>query len=180
MTADCVAEQLLTKRIALTGYLRAFVGERGTAEDLFQEVTVRAIASAPDFADDRHLHRWFRKVAKHRAIDHLRKVENRRRVFEADVIELLADEPGEGDVLFAGGGERCAALEACLETLTPKCREVIELRYGEELPGLEVAERLGRKPDTVYKMLARSYAHLRQCIETRMAKAPAAREGASG
>ena len=51
MNAQDVAEQLLSQRIALTGYLRAFVGERGTAEDLFQEVTVRAIGNADEFGD---------------------------------------------------------------------------------------------------------------------------------
>ena len=179
MNAEDVAQQLLTQRIALTGYLRAFVGDRATAEDLFQEVTVRAIAEADTFSDDQHLHRWFRRVAKHRAIDFLRRAENKRRVFDADVIDLLADEANSGEFFVGDSRERCAALEECMEKLTPKCREVIDLRYGSELTGHEVASELGRKPDTIYKMLARSYAQLRECIEGRLGKRAATGEGAS-
>ncbi len=170
MEPEDVAQALLAERMALTGYLRALVAGRSAADDLFQEVTVRAVREAGRFADAAHLRRWFHKVAKHRAIDHLRRVENRDRVLAADVVDLLgaeASDAGPGAVT----GERCDALERCLGSLSPKCREVIELRYGEGLPGLEVAARLGRKPDTIYKMLARSYAQLRRCIEARLARA---------
>ena len=181
MTAEDVAQCLLAERIAFTGFLRAIVGERAIAEDLFQEVTVRGVASAADFKDEQHLRRWFRKVGKHRSIDYLRRAEHKRRVFDADLIDLLEDSAGADEGLFSNGRERCAALEACMQTLTPKCREVIQLRYNEELPGQEVALRLGRKPDTVYKMLARSYAHLRKCIEARLATAePSCSKGGGG
>ena len=99
-------------------------------------------------------------------------------MFDADVIELLASEEGE----MAQGEnsrDRCEALEACMGDLTPKCREVVELRYGEEMAGHEVAARLGRKPDTIYKMLARSYAQLRECIERRLSNRRPSGEGAS-
>lgn len=169
MTAEQVAKLLLTERIALTAHLRAFVRVRATAEDLFQEVSVKAIAAPADFNDEVHLMRWFRKVARHRAIDYLRRAENRRLVFDDDVIELLATEADEFEEPAEGSRERIAALESCMAGLTEKSREVIRLRYGEELSGLEVAGRLNRKPDTVYKMLARSYSQLRECIEGKLA-----------
>ncbi len=169
MNPEDVARELLARRIALTGFLRSFVRERATAEDLFQDLAVRAVAEAGDFNDAEHLGRWARKAGKHRAIDHLRRAENRRRVFDADVIDLLASEADEvASSMDDRDRARSEALEECIEKLAPQSREVIRLRYGQELSGQEVAHRLGRKDDTVYKMLARSYAQLRHCIEAKL------------
>ena len=49
--------------------------------------------------------------------------------------------------------------------MSEKSRETIRMRYFEGLRGKQVAEKLGRKPETVYKTLQRTYVTLAQCIE---------------
>ena len=43
------------------------------------------------------------------------------------------------------------------------------MRYFEGLRGKQVAEKLGRKPEAVYKALQRIYVTLAECIERKLA-----------
>ena len=60
-------------------------------------------------------------------------------------------------------------LHNCLDELSEKSRETIRLRYFEGLRGSQVAEKLGRKPEAVYKALQRIYVTLAQCILRKLA-----------
>ena len=64
---------------------------------------------------------------------------------------------------------RADALNDCLEGLSEKARETIKMRYFEGLRGKQVAEKLGRKPEAVYKALQRIYVTLAECIERKLA-----------
>ena len=64
--------------------------------------------------------------------------------------------------------ERADALHACLDNLTKNAREIIRLRFFEGLRATQVAEKLGRKPDAVYKALQRSYAAMAECIRQKL------------
>ena len=55
-----------------------------------------------------------------------------------------------------------------LEELSEKSRQIIRMRYFDGLAGIRVAEKLGRKPETVYKSLQRIYVTLAQCIERKI------------
>ena len=64
---------------------------------------------------------------------------------------------------------RADALRRCLDGLSDTSRETIRMRYFEGLRGTQVAERLGRKPEAVYKALQRIYVTLAQCIQRKLA-----------
>ena len=61
-------------------------------------------------------------------------------------------------------------LRLCMEKLTENARTTLRLRYFEGLRGDEVAARLGRKPDAIYKALQRAYATLQECIRRKLEK----------
>jgi RNA polymerase sigma-70 factor (ECF subfamily) len=164
MTAETVAKTLLDQRIALTGFVRAAVADAHSADDIFQETCVKAIARAEQFETKRDVLTWSRTVARNQAIDLLRK-RNRKhgeQILPEEVIDLLAAE--DADLPKESNRDRLQALEGCLESLTPKTREILAMRYTQGLPGHEVAARLTRKPATVYKTLARAYVALRSCV----------------
>lgn len=185
MPPDETAAHLLRHRLQLTGFIRALVRDAHAAEDIFQDTCVRALREAGSFSDPVHALRWFRRAAKNKAIDLLRQ---RRRqgeaCFDEATAELLAgaaesaksaDWPGNADAdAAAAGQDRLRALKACLGTLAPHARRVLDLRYAESLPGIAVARRLNRKVDAIYKSLARTYQHLRGCIRERLREGGAA------
>ena len=177
LTADSVAAQLLEMRLELTGFIRAMVGDAHTAEDIFQETCVKAVRDGCGgrFKDAKHVRRWAFVTAKNGALDVLRAKTKLEVGLSEAVIERLASEqaaqprhwePGQQDA--AAAGRQLQALGHCLQGLTPRSRNVLALRYGEELPGIEVARRLNRRVDSIYKSLTRIYAQLRVCIRRRL------------
>ncbi len=169
MTADGVAEVLLGKRVRLCGFYRAVLADGHRAEDVFPEVCVKAVREADQFTDAQHVERWAIRVGKNRALDLLRR-DGRRVEFSLapEVIDLLVADEEAADP--RDDGVRIRALGRCLGKLGRRSREVVALRYGERMAGTAIARRLGRKVDTVYKMLARSYAALRECVARELAK----------
>ena len=162
MTADAVAKTLLNQRIALTGFVRAIVTDAHAADDIFQETCVKAVGRADRFEAARDVLAWSRTVAKNQAIDLIRKRKRGQQLLSEEAIDLLAAE--DADLPEEGNTDRLRRLQTCLQSLTPKTREVIAMRYADGLPGHEVAARLNRKAATVYKTLARAYQTLRECM----------------
>lgn len=167
MEADEIARQLLDARVELTGYFRSVIIDRHLAEDVFQDVCVRAIKAQDSFNDAVHLRRWCHTTGRNRAIDLLRKKDRKKILLgEAVLAQLETDEnsqPSAGTPTV-----RLEALGQCLSTLTPRSQRIVALRYGEELSGIEVAQRMDCKVDSLYKALARIYQNLRVCIREKL------------
>ena len=64
--------------------------------------------------------------------------------------------------------KKIEVLRGCMGRMTPYSREIIRLRYTEELPGIQVASILNRKVDTIYKALTRIHTTLRSCMKSRL------------
>ena len=62
------------------------------------------------------------------------------------------------------------ALRECVEKLSPYARQLIRMRYVDDLSAQDVAERLNRSPNTIYVALSRTYRHLADCVERRLAR----------
>ena len=60
------------------------------------------------------------------------------------------------------------SLRECVERLSGRGREAIDLNYREELSREEIAQRLAMTPDGVKTLLRRTRAVLRQCVERKV------------
>lgn len=129
-------EILLYQRLGLT---------REDREDIVQEVVsaVWTAASRPDFAVRRTLRAFVRTVTLARAIDRVRR---RRRLVPAE--DTLPD-PGPGPAEGAERMEDSSRLYGALDTLDPRCREIIRLHYFEEWPYSRIAAQEGRSEATM-------------------------------
>lgn len=65
-------------------------------------------------------------------------------------------------------GERKRALNACIEKLPSRSREILTLRYEQGLRGAEIAARMNASLDAVHQTLSRVRAALADCIRRRM------------
>lgn len=167
MQPDEIARQLLDARVEMTGYFRSVIIDAHLAEDVFQDVCVRAIRAADTFHDAKHLRRWCHTVGRNRAIDLLRKKDHKQILLgDAVLARLECDENARQP---SGGAQvQMEALAQCLAALTPRSRQIVALRYGEEMSGIEVARKMDCKVDTLYKALARIYQNLRTCIQAKL------------
>tara|TARA_R110000851_G_scaffold54229_5_gene128152 strand:+ start:1136 stop:1693 length:558 start_codon:yes stop_codon:yes gene_type:complete len=161
-----VACLMMEQRRALTFYAQSIVRDIHMAEDVFQDVCVKAIKHHRTFKDSLHLTKWTRRVARNRSIDCLRQKESQNVLLREGALELQETHGPEEckDLTF----KKIEVLRGCMGRMTPYSREIIRLRYTEELPGIQVASILNRKVDTIYKALTRIHATLRSCMKSRL------------
>jgi RNA polymerase sigma-70 factor (ECF subfamily) len=153
-------------RIAAAAWV--VVRDAHAAEDIFQNVALKALKQEIDFPAEGAVLSWAFITARREAIDWLRR--HRREVtgLHTEVLELL-----EQDWLHETtqhGEMRIEALRTCLKTLPAKSSQLLRLRYFEGRKCGEVAEKLGMGLDAVYKRLSRVHQGLKKCIELRLNK----------
>jgi RNA polymerase sigma factor (sigma-70 family) len=132
------------------GVLRGAVG-RSDAEDCFQETFLAALRAYPKLRDTRNLRGWLLTIAHRKAIDHHR-TNGRRPVPVADLTEAVASEPQlEGDGIWP-----------LVDSLPPKQRAAVALRYACDLPHAEIAAALGCSPEAARRNLHEGIKRLRR------------------
>jgi RNA polymerase sigma-70 factor, ECF subfamily len=135
------------------------LGDRGTAEEVAQDVFIELYRALKSIASDEHLTAWLRRVAVHRATDALR---GRSRTLHgaAEFEDWMAETPNEESSL-----PLASEVERLLLTLPPMQRAVVLLRYQEDLLPIEIAETLGMPMATVKSHLQRALKVLRARAE---------------
>ena len=167
LIAEQITAALVGERLPLTAYIATVTRDFHIAEDIFQEVCVKAVGLGSEFESVHHLINWARAVGKNRAIDVIRSRNGRFTGLSDKLLAGLADEwprKSEADGLTE-------ALAACLERLTANNRELLRLRYFERLACPDVAESMGKKLETVYQALARVHKTLGDCVRRRVREA---------
>jgi RNA polymerase sigma-70 factor (ECF subfamily) len=160
---ETLTATLLAERLPLTAFFASVTRDFHLAEDVFQEVCVKAVARTETFQTTAHLVNWARLAGKNRAIDILRARDGRYIGLSDEMLAMLAAEWPERNTTDA----RREALEQCLTQITHNNRELLRLRYFEQRNCGEVAAIMGRKIETVYQALARLHKTLGDCIRTR-------------
>jgi RNA polymerase sigma-70 factor (ECF subfamily) len=134
---------------------RAYLGDAALAEDVFQDVFVQAFRSASGLRDARAVRAWLLTVTANRCRDHLRSWTRRKVSFAGEVPEaVVAPETEDQDRQL---------VEAVL-ALPVAFREVVLLRYYEELSVAEIASVLAVPPVTVRTRLHRARKALRRSL----------------
>jgi len=154
-------------------YLLRLVRQPADAEDLFQQTWVRVAERIGKYDPQRNFDAWLFSVARNLAIDHLRRVRTESLDEpvageidgEAKVARLVShDRPALDGILER---ERAGRIGMLLGELPVSYREVLTLRFEEEMKLEEIAEVLDMPISTVKTQLRRSLLRMRQTIETR-------------
>ena len=146
------------------------VRDPGIAEDVTQEVFVKAWVALGRYDPRRRFASWLFKIASNAAIDHLRRKKLPTTPLESSdpdhssILDRIEDERAESADTLLKRHELGAALEGAIAALRPEYRLVILLRFKEELPYREIAEITGMPLGTVKTNLRRA----RREIEDRL------------
>ncbi len=128
-------------------YIHLRLGNQAEAEDLTQEVFVKALEAIGSYKwRNLPFASWLFRIAHNQVIDYFRKEGRVEKVAWDDNIAHV-DEPNPAVV--AEQRLESEALSDNVKKLPPAQREVISLRFGAELSIAEVAEALGKSPGTV-------------------------------
>jgi putative glutamine amidotransferase len=137
-----------THRGPIERHLRRYVGDPGLAEDLAQEVFLRAWLHAPRDVSPERQRAWLFRVARNAAIDALRA---RRPLDDATLLDALAGE-------VAGGAEdhdERLTIEAALAQLPARDRALVTLQFAGFGP-TDAARLLQTTPEAARKRLTRA------------------------
>ena len=130
-------------------HLGRMLKREADADDLLQEVWVRAIRRPPDPGPDSNVRAWLYRVATNVALDHLAK--NRRRQCALDGRRLeLAPEPASApdDLLQVLSPQGRRRVREKVALLPPKQREAVWLRWVEGRDYATIALRLDCSPES--------------------------------
>jgi RNA polymerase sigma-70 factor (ECF subfamily) len=119
------------------------------AEDLVQDVFLIALRRLTSLRDSAAFGGWLAAIARHRAIDHLRR---RREVQPPEDSDAAVDEEPQ---------RRALAILEMIQSLPEAYRETLALRLVEGMTGPEIAARTGLTPASVRVNLHRGMKHLR-------------------
>ena len=142
-------------------YLLRLVGDEAVAEDTFQQTWLRVAERIARYDGRRPFAPWLFTVARNLALDHLR----RTRPESLDTVDELPEARGSLDPLsHAVVRQRSTRVASALLRLGPLDREVLTLRFEEELALAELAETLSVPVPTAKARLYRALARLRQLL----------------
>jgi len=140
-----------------------------TAEDLAQEVFIKAFRRLDTYDPQRKLSSWLFKIAHNTTIDHLRRHTPETVPLEADkdsergsLAAVLADGSTENPAAAAERRDMARALEQAIAHLRPEYRESVVMFYVEGASYQEICEVTGLPLGTVKTNLHRARKELAQ------------------
>src|SRR6202451_894050 len=170
---DALSTLLTRYQNRLYRYLLRMVRQPAEAEDLFQVTWIRVAEKIRHYDPQRNFEAWLFTVARNAAIDHLRRIRPEsldepigdESTGETGATRLQSHEPAPIDRIVAR--ERTGRIGASMESLSVMYREVLTLRFEEEMKLEEIAEVLSVPLSTVKTRLRRALDRLRQTMEAR-------------
>ncbi len=154
----------------LMRYLLHLTGNRETAEDVFQETWVRVLERGHQYNGKAKFETWLFSVARHLVIDLFRK----KKPASLEVLRGSGEDTGPIEIEstdqpspfeFASGREEAAHIGLAMGHLNPVYREVLVLRFQEELSLNEITRVVDTSLPTVKTRLYRGLQALRSRLE---------------
>jgi len=162
MNKEDVVRGLIREQTKLVAYLYSIVREGSLAEDLFQEVVVLAMQKHDEISEISHLLLWARRAARFEALKLLRDRRRSEVALDADVLDLLDASWLQSDATDVA--RETDHLKGCMEKLSPKAREILQLKYFQSADGARIAGLLRTKVHSVYVTLSRIHRTLAECV----------------
>lgn len=149
------------------GFAYRLVGNRQDAEDVAQESFLKAWRALKRYDRKRKFSTWLLAIVRNTALDHLRKKKTipfstlSDNENDVPIEETLMDNTELPDETFEKL-ENKLLVDSLLEKLPVLYREVVVLRYQEDMDFKEIGEALGRPVETVKSQHHRALRTLRK------------------
>lgn len=139
---------------------RRMLGDAGEAEDVAQEVFVRAWKQARNWTPGAgRFDAWMHRVAMNLCYDRLRR---RREIVTAEPPEQADPSPGAEHGMVEA--ERAKRVEAAVRDLPPRQRDALILCHYQDFSNIDAADLLGVSVEAVESLLSRGRRSLRVAL----------------
>jgi RNA polymerase sigma-70 factor (ECF subfamily) len=168
-SSDALDELVNRHRHQLQRYLISIVGQKSTADDVFQETFIKVIdyVKRGKYANNGKFASWLFRVGHNAAIDYIRKQQGM-----VDIVDAEADysmqhcEDNDVDIERFNVEEKDKATLRSLICRLPKEQcEVLTLRYYMDLSFKEIAEHIDINVNTALGRMRYAIANLQKMIE---------------
>ena len=133
-----------------------------SAEDVTQEAFLAAWRALPEFRGDCRFSTWLYRLVSNAAIDFLRREKKHRDTGDVDDLELPDGGPSLQEQ--AERSDTRDAVRRALDRLSPEHRQVLLLRFMQELDYGEIARALNVSEGTVKSRINRAKSKLREVL----------------
>lgn len=143
-------------------YINGFVHNLSIAEELTEDVFVKLGVKKPKNKGGSHFKTWLYTIARHTAIDYLRKATKTRAV-SLDACADMADEKGLEKTYFRR--ERDVTVHRAMNRLKEEYRQALWLVYFEDFSYQQVAKAMGKSVHSIETLVYRARRSLKTELE---------------
>ena len=137
-------------------------GSEADADEVAQEAFLSAWKALPNFRGESQFSTWLYQLTTHAAIDLMRR--EKRQIAADDITEVSAADPAPSPQQQAEQSEQREIVRDAILQLAPEQREVVVLRFMEELSYEEIGAMLTLPSGTVKSRLNRARAQLKEIL----------------
>ncbi|NUQ13193.1 MAG: RNA polymerase sigma-70 factor [Gemmatimonadaceae bacterium] len=148
----------------MASFVQRYVRSADLAEELVQDVFLKLWSRREQLAEIETFRTYLFRAARNTALNHLRRVKLERRWQEE---QSLSEEPSSSFAADeeASEGEVAAAVQAAIQRLPPRCREIFLMSRDGGLTYAEIARALEISVKTVETQMGRALKSLRTSLQ---------------
>ena len=169
---EAVSQLLERHTRRVRDYVRMMVKDNDVADDLTQEVLIKVVKVLDEgrYTDKGRFLPWVLRIAHNRVLDYFRAQKQAKTISESSAgFDILGSknfaEPSIEDTLISE--QQAEEVRALIEELPDEQREVVRMRYYEELSFKEIAEHTGVSINTALGRMRYALINMRQMIKKR-------------
>ncbi|MCO8124550.1 sigma-70 family RNA polymerase sigma factor [Stieleria sp. TO1_6] len=153
--------------------VRAWIVSRcppgGDADDVAQQTFVAAFKRIDDYQIGTDFRAWLFTIARYQLMAECTRLKRMADYHSRYLPHALSQELDRRTEGVAESPTRLTHLRECLQSVESNAREILDLRYGKELPLAEIAERSNRSVAAIKKHLFVLRQKLHDCVEKKFA-----------
>jgi RNA polymerase sigma-70 factor (ECF subfamily) len=161
-----ILQTLMKWRTRLSAATWVVVRNTHAAEDIFQNVALKAMTREVSFETESALLSWAFITARREGIDWSRRHQREALSLDVEVLGLLEHEWQAAP--SHPSGTKIEALQDCLAEAPEPARRLLRLRYFDGYSCEEVAEQMGIGLNAIYKRISRLHQSLKECIQGKL------------
>ena len=160
--ADAFEQLVVAYRDQVFRLALRMCGNEADADEVAQEAFLSAWKALPNFRGDSQFSTWLYQLTSHAAIDLMRR--KKRQIAAEDITEVSAPDPAPGPQQQAEQSETRQAVRDAMAQLSPEYRQIVVLRFLQELSYEEIGAVLKLPPGTVKSRLNRAKSQLKDIL----------------
>ncbi|AQQ09317.1 RNA polymerase sigma factor [Sedimentisphaera cyanobacteriorum] len=147
-------------------FILSLVSNSNDADDIMQEVTTVMWKKFPNYKETMNFRSWAMTIAKYQVLSFYKKNKNRKVRFSSDLLDLIEQDYCSREPV----DEQSELLELCIKELKTQDRDIIRLRYEDNLTLKSIGAKISKSARAAHYALARIHKLLMNCVNRKKAR----------